>query len=90
MKPTKVLLISMFITATILIVVGVVTTTLLVNDKASDIQAKYDQLLKQARLIITSSSNDLPNAKLSTNNGFRKPTRRLRKQIPICSVYRIN
>jgi len=48
MKPTKVLLISMFITATILIVVGVVTTTLLVNDKASDVQVKYDQLLKQA------------------------------------------
>jgi len=39
---------SVFITATILVVVGVVTTTLMVNDKASDSQMRYDQLLQQA------------------------------------------
>ncbi len=48
MKPSKILLISVFITATILVVVGVVTTTLLVNNKASETQAKYEQLLQQA------------------------------------------
>jgi hypothetical protein len=48
MKPSKILLISVFITATILVVVGVVTTTLMVNDKASETQIKYDQLLQQA------------------------------------------
>lgn len=48
MKPSKVLLISMFITAAILVVVGVVTTSLLVNDKASETQVKYEQLLNQA------------------------------------------
>jgi hypothetical protein len=48
MKPSKILLISVFITATILVVVGVVTTTLMVNDKASETQMKYDQLLQQA------------------------------------------
>jgi len=48
MKPSKLLLISVFITATILVIVGVVTSTLLVNNKASEIQVKYDQLLKQA------------------------------------------
>jgi uncharacterized membrane protein YgcG len=48
MKPSKVLLISVFITATILVIVGVVTTTLLVNDKASETQAKYEELLQQA------------------------------------------
>jgi hypothetical protein len=48
MKPSKILLISVFITATILMVVGVVTTTLLVNDKASETQIKYEQLLQQA------------------------------------------
>jgi predicted RND superfamily exporter protein len=48
MKPSKILLISVFITATILIVVGVVATTLMVNDKSSETQTKYDQLLQQA------------------------------------------
>ena len=48
MKPSKILLISVFISVTILVVVGVVTTTLLVNDKASETQVKYEQLLKQA------------------------------------------
>ncbi len=48
MKPSKILLISVFITATILVVVGVVTTTLMVNDKASETQIKYEQLLQQA------------------------------------------
>ena len=48
MKPSKILLISVFITATILVVVGVVTTTLMLNDKASETQLKYDQLLQQA------------------------------------------
>jgi uncharacterized membrane protein YgcG len=48
MKPSKVLFISVFLTATILVIVGVVTTTLMVNDKASDTQIKYEQLLKQA------------------------------------------
>ncbi len=48
MKPSKILLISVFITATILVVVGVVTTTLMVNDKASETQARYEQLLQQA------------------------------------------
>jgi hypothetical protein len=48
MKPSKILLMSVFITATILVVVGVVTTTLMINDKASDTQLKYDQLLQQA------------------------------------------
>ena len=48
MKPSKILLISVFITATVLVVVGVVTTTLMLNDKASETQLKYDQLLQQA------------------------------------------
>jgi hypothetical protein len=48
MKPSKILLMSVFITATILVVVGVVTTTLMLNDKASETQLKYDQLLQQA------------------------------------------
>ena len=48
MKPSKVLLISVFITAAILVVVGVVTATLMVNDKASETQVKYEQLLQQA------------------------------------------
>jgi uncharacterized protein YpmB len=47
MKPNKILYISMFITATILVVVGVVTTSLLVNDKAGETQVKYEQLLNQ-------------------------------------------
>jgi hypothetical protein len=48
MKPSSILLMSVFITATILVVVGVVTTTLMVNAKASETQLKYDQLLQQA------------------------------------------
>ena len=48
MNPSRVLLVSVFITAAILVIVGVVTTTLLVNDKAIETQIKYEQLLQQA------------------------------------------
>jgi cytochrome c-type biogenesis protein CcmH/NrfF len=40
MNPSRVLLVSVFITAAILVIVGVVTTTLLVNDKASETQIR--------------------------------------------------
>jgi hypothetical protein len=48
MKPSKLLLISVFITAALLVVVGVVMTTLSVNDRVNETQVKYEQLLQQA------------------------------------------
>ena len=48
MKPSKVLLISVFLTAVILVVVGVVTTSIILNDKATETQIKYNQLIEQS------------------------------------------